>query len=92
MSTYVIVLQERDDSVWGIVKEEWPHRHFIWNDYAAFVAPPGITTSLEIAETLGFNPTGDRRGIVSELTPAHRGYVKMALVEWIKNAEKEPPT
>ena len=89
MSIYAIVLQVPDETAWDKVRETWPDRHYIWHDYTAFIAPVGITTSTQLAGTLGFNGDEKRTGVVIEVTPSHHGYVQANLVEWLKNAGKE---
>ena len=88
MTIYAIVLQAPDDTVWDTVKAQWPDRHYLWHDTAAFIAPVGITTAEELSETLGFNAEEKHRGVVIDMT-VRSGYGDGRFVEWIRNAAKE---
>ena len=87
MNTYIIILQAPSSAVWEKIKERWPDRHHIWHEYAAFIAPAGITTTAQITEVLGFNEEQKQFGLVSEISPTAMGYMDSNLVEWLEKAK-----
>ena len=89
MSVYAVVLQKPDKGAWHTIEEKWSDRHYIWNDYVAFVAPLGIATATHISDLIGFNNKGNKKGMVIEITPSQQGFASAGFVQWLNKARDE---
>jgi len=89
VSVYAIILQKPQQDMWKKIKDMWPNRNYVLNDIAAFISPPGISTSFGVADMLGMNSEEKEIGLVVEVTSSHQGYVDKTLVEWLKKARDE---
>lgn len=89
MSVYLIVLNEPSKPTWEKVKENWPgsEQHLILTDRIAFIAPPPIALTQEIANTLGISSEGKVIGLVIEANNK-AGYNNSSLIEWLGKVEK----
>ena len=53
-----------------------------WTDHLAFVAPEGITTTAQIAESVGIGSESGVLGIVFDWS-AHNGFNRSDFWEWL---------
>ena len=85
---YAIYLNEGNNATWGILKEKWPDRHLIVNDRLAFVALDTITTTGNIADTVGMNLESKTIGIVFQLS-AYNGFNSQNIWEWLEKVSNK---
>lgn len=86
MSVYAVFLNEPDETVWQKLQEEWPKRHYVLTGNMAFVAPLDITTTADIAGSLGIGGNREVPGIVIECT-AYNGFSPGSLWEWLRKVQ-----
>ena len=82
MTMYAIILNQKNEAVWELVRATWP-RHYVVSDTLALIAPPDPTIlTAQIADTVGMNGKGDVLGVVLEVGN-YFGYNSKALWEWM---------
>lgn len=86
MNTYAVHLDKPNDEAWNAIRMEWPNRSFFLTDHLAFVAPEGITTTAEMAETVGTGGERQVSGIVFDRT-SHNGFNRGDLRERLQNTQ-----
>ena len=86
MSVYIIALHQESASVWQQMKDTWPGRHHVITSTLAFVAPPGISTPSEVANTLGITKDDGALGFVLQMD-SYSGRSFTAAVEWLRKAQ-----
>ena len=86
VSTYAIILKEPLPAVWKKVQEQWPDRHYVLNECAAFVSPSGISTEEQVCAILGINSEAENNGLVIEVTHSYQGYADTGFVQWLRKA------
>ena len=90
---YIIVMVDPIRDEWASLKEKYPDRHRVVNDRMAFVAPNGISTTVDILNMIRMsNMDSDKKHescIVIDLThTAYTGWLDAGYWEWIDKAKR----
>ena len=85
MTTYAIVLNTPDSSVWDFIKNRWTSHHVV-SETLAFVSEQDPSAlAANISEEIGMNKDKQVLGIVMPVS-AYYGYNAPPLWEWLESA------